>query len=370
MLNRKNKQGISLVMVVMGLATLLGFAALAIDMGNAFNVQNELQKSTTTAALAGAAAFNPNATASVNFNTIKAAVQSTFDLTKNSESTLASAQIVGNIQVDSKSGAVRFQTKAEAQTYFIGILGIKTLEVNASAGAMNYPSAFKVMNVLTGIPANQQKPTLAFAESLTATGPAVKFYNLPPSRKIQLVCTLPMVNSPGSEISVVEAGNLDGYFVFVSNSPTGPWYNISGTGVSTLAPVGGVSAPGPQLDDPAIPDVFKFYGSGEFDLEGTGMENARYVVILSDNKTDGYLATDYSYQAALPVDPLINENDGCEIDAARIHQHSISITYDDLTKDTNGDGYIDAYDKIMGDFNNPGTRVIDNDDNAAVITAT
>lgn len=356
MQKRKYNSGVSLVLLAMGLAALLGFAALAIDMGNAFNVQNELQKATTTAALAGAAAYNPLEKSSVNMTNIQNAVRETFNLAKSSEEALASAQIVGNIQVDTDSGAVRLQTSGNAQTFFIGIIGIRTLEVNARAAALNYPNAYKVMNDLFPIAAADKEKTLAFAESEKVGSLVVNYYR-PQflSSRIQLVCTLPMVNSNGPELTVIETGDLDGYIVYVSNNPGGPWYNISSVGKSIEG------GPGPQL----IPDTvneYRFFGSGSFDLQGTGIHNARYVAVVDDSIEDGYLqankATYIDEGSFTPAAP--DEDLKMEIDAIILHQHSISINYTDLSTDANGDGVIDAHNNLIGTYENPGKMFIEN----------
>lgn len=354
----RNKKGVSLVLLAFGLATLLGFAALAIDMGNAFNVQNELQKATTTAALAGAAAYNPKETSTNNINNIQKAVDGTFDLYKASEPGLGSATKVGNIQVDTKSGAVRLQTKADADTFFIGIIGIRNLEVNARAAALNHPVPYIVMNDLFPLPKADQKKTVAFAETEDPMLGVAKYYHSYPGGRVQLVCTLPLVNGGGAEITVVEAGDLDGYVVLVSSGPAGPWYNITSTGV----PYDG--AVGAQPKDPPAGNAkdVRFFGTGSFDLSGTGIENARYLAILDDDVEDGYQEFDKAtYKGVGAFTPLAADEGGSamEIDAVFIHQHAISIPYDDLSKDENGDGVMDAYNKLLGTFAAPGQLLLE-----------
>lgn len=350
-------------MLAFGLATLLGFAALAIDMGNAFNIQNELQKSTTTAALAGASAFNPQLSSSQNMTAINSAVQDAFNLAKDSEPGLSTAQIVGNVQVDTTSGAVRLQSRAQAPTFFINIIGIKTLEVNARAAALNYPTAYMVMNDLFPLPADDQLKTVAFPESRDLAAADTHYYNPPPGGKIQLVCTLPMSNSPGAEIIIVESGDIDGYKVYVSSNPGGPWYNISAFGTPVAGDPGPLPPPG---ETTAPPDQMRFFGSGSFDLQGTGIENARYVAIVDDAYEDGFQAAD----KATYVDPLVPDvalvgeaGPAMEIDAVLLPQHAVSIDYNDLSKDENKDGIIDAHNKLIGSYDTPGMTLVENQKN-------
>ncbi|MGD9580738.1 MAG: pilus assembly protein TadG-related protein [Vampirovibrionia bacterium] len=354
----RDKKGVSLVLLAFGLVTLLGFAALAIDMGNAFNVQNELQKATTTAALSGASVFNLKDSSSDNINNIQQAVTGTFDLYKASEPGLASATVVGNVQVDTKSGAVRLQTKADAQTFFIGIIGIKNLEVNARAAALNHPVPYIVMNDLFPLPKADQKKTVAFPESENPMAGSAHYYHSYPGGRVQLVCTLPLVNSQGPEISVIETGDLDGYSVLVSSGPAGPWYNITSTGVAYNG------GPGPQPKDPPGSSALdqRFFGSGSFDLQGTGIENARYIAILDDNLEDGYQAFDKATYVPDGTFTSVSTDEGgsaMEIDAVLIHQHAISIPFDDLSTDDDGDGVMDAYNKLLGTYDAPGQLLTD-----------
>jgi hypothetical protein len=368
--NIKNK-GVSLVLVALGLATLLGFAALAIDLGSSFNIQNQLQKSTTTAALAGAAAYNSHLLSSENITNIKAATEDTFSLATQYEKGLVNPQIVGNIQVDTDVGAVRLQTKADAPTYFIRIIGIKSLEVNARAAAMSYEVPYIVMNDITVSNPNKKKASIAFAESKDSkiTG-MPEGTNLDGGKKVQLVGTLPVINGPGPDITVIEMGDLDGYFVFVANEPTGPWYNITETGIS-IAGDGTTPGPGPENMPPeyGLPaEIYRFFGSGMFDLEGTGLENARYIAIVDDNVPDCYAEGDYSALISDATPVSINDlGPGADIDAIHIHHHSMSISYDDLSKDDDGDGKIDAYNKLIGSYDQPGRKVRDDDPDVVAI---
>jgi hypothetical protein len=368
-IRRKRNKGVSLIMLALGLATLLGFAALAIDLGYSFNIQNQLQKATTSAALSGASAYNSNLTSTENITNIKNATEEAFKLFTDYEPGLSGAQLVGNIQVDTDVGAVRLQTKTEAPTYFIQIVGIRTLEVNARAAALNYDVPYIVMNDIPGPPAGKKKATVAFAESKKLTSAKPEGYNLKNGNRLQVVATLPIVNAPGPDISIIEMGDLDGYFVFVANDPTGPWYNITGTGVS-LAGDAVTPGPGPQNMPAAygLPtDIYRFFGSGAFDLEGTGIENARYVAIVDDNVPDGYAETDMATLIDESGFASLNElGTGADIDAVQIHQHSISISYDDLSKDEDGDGLIDAHNQLIGDYDKPGSKAKDKDNSSTV----
>lgn len=356
----RKKKGVSLIMLAFGLATLLGFAALAIDLGNAFNVQNQLQKATNSAVLAGASSYNPYETSTNNINNIKKSTEESFNLSKKYEQGLANAEIVGNIQVDTDSGALRMQTKAGAHTFFIGILGIKTLEVNSRAAAMNYPVPYIIMNDLPGVAAGKKKATLSFPETKKNSAASINGYGLTAGSKIQIVATLPLVNAPGPEVTVVEMGDLDGYLVFVASKPTGPWYNITASGVSLETGGPGPAVMPPSFGKPA--NYMRFFGSGSFDLEGSGIENARYVGIVDDNSNDGYLETDLTTLVDSSTFTSVSEiSAGADIDAIAIHQHSIAITYDDLSKDNDGDGTIDAYNNVIGTYEKPGSKAKDKD---------
>lgn len=364
---KKAKRGISLVMFVLSLVTIFGFAALALDLGSTSSVQNELQKATTTAALAGAAAFNPQLPTSANNTNMTKAAQDTFDLAKSYQPNLSAATIIGSVDVDTRSGAVRLQTRIAAPTFFIALIGINTMTVEAQGGAINYPFAYKVMNDLSPLAAATQKPTLAFGEILT--GGTVNSYTIGPSKTnktIRLVALQPIINNPGPEISVLEAGDLDGYEVMVSNNASGPWYTITKTGKSFDG-----TGPGPQAFPAALgypADRMRFFGSGTFDLTGTGIENARYLAIVDDGLEDGYLESDkatYLDTVNYPTSSTADSQSatfgqGADIDQVLILQHSIAIPFDDLSKDSNGDSYIDDYNTLYGTYSAPGKMVSDN----------
>lgn len=409
----QKSKGISLILIAMGVITLLSFAALAVDLGSMLNIQNELEKAARTATLAGASQFNPLATEAENLTAMTNAAQNVFNLTTDHTNDISGAQIVGNVETNTQYGATAIKVKCNAPTYFIKMLGITTIEVNAEAAALYYPTAYKIMNNLNPIPTPYQKPTLAFAETRdpavlattavdptldpsatatpdptaagapdptldptatpdptldptldpTATTTAVastalisNCYSLGTAGKLQLVGILPIVNGNGPEIIVDEDGDLEGYFVFVATDAAGPWYNITEKGVPL------------KIDDPGVQpvplmplEIQRFFGSGTFDLDGTGVENARYLAIVDDGIEDGYLAADKatllddtSFPGASSADAATNP--GADIDGVQILQHSMSVQYGDFLSLASSPA---IYDILIGSYDMPGKMIAD-----------
>lgn len=355
--HRDNK-GVSLVLVALSLVTLLGFAAIALDLGNMLNVKNELDKAANSAVLMGASTYNQLLPVSKNKANMLGATQQTFNLAV-TDTPIILTPTIQSVNADTINGAVRMVARCNAQTYFISVLGITKLQVESSAAAINFPCAYRVASAPATIPGSSQKPTIAFAEGLITPAVAVHSYNLEAGGSIVLTCLLPAINSGvGADISVVESGDLDGYYIFVASNLSGPWYNISGTG-TPIVPGG----PGPQPGNiAAIPTTLgqRFFGSGTFSLASTGIQNAKYVAIVDDGFEEGYNIaaigtfvpepTFIETPAAAPP----NIGLGADIDAVIVHNHSILIRHDDLGKDLNGNGFIDAHDNLLGNYTQRG----------------
>ena len=90
----KSEKGLSLVVFALGLVALLGFAALAIDLGISNNIQNELQKITSTAALVGAMQMEPDDNGNIDEDAAQEAALNSFTQGISSVSMLKSAQLV------------------------------------------------------------------------------------------------------------------------------------------------------------------------------------------------------------------------------------------------------------------------------------
>jgi len=150
---RDGKRGQVIIVFVLCLFVLLGFAALAIDVGYLFSVRGELQRSADAGALAGAYVFHDGAWEKDDIPK---------ELKKKADEkarTIASRDPVvdkplnadpknGEILVDFEKGAVnqiQVKTKRKVDLFFAGILGIPAVTIEATAKAAAEPVDREVM---------------------------------------------------------------------------------------------------------------------------------------------------------------------------------------------------------------------------------
>lgn len=394
-INQQKEKGLSMVVFALGLAALLGFAALAIDLGISNNIQNELQKVTTTAALVGALEMEPDAMGNINPADAQDAAVQSFTDSINAIPMLGSAVLVnpatnatglpapgdaavGNFVTTSlTSRAVRLQSRARVPTFFMAVIGIKTLQINAQAAAINCP-AYPQLNLpapagsildadirdpVGGANSNIYKATAPNEAAFILGFPDDVPVALGPGGSVKLALPAPIVDGPGPDIYIKEVGDLEGYYLYIGIDDGGEqWVNISCTGTPTenaLANIGGTAA-GAYADSNG---QYKFYGSGMFDLSqacagpgiayGGDIKNGTRLYIVDDNVEDGILSSDLN-RAVMMVGEHSSSSPGADIDSVAILHHSRVIDYD--APDTDGDGLVDPYEFILGtDPNNPDT---------------
>jgi hypothetical protein len=395
----KREQGLSLVVFALGLAALMGFAALAIDLGISNNIQNELQKAANSAALVGAATMQPDENG--NIDTAKA---QQFALFSFNQATAAIPQL-GNIvlvhpisgatgsndpsmiQTIQSSRAVRVQARAQVPTIFMAVIGIKSLQINAQAAAVNYPS-YPTRNLPAGFPhgglidsdirdpfggVNGNVYKCSGGSPVDASFILGPPDNVPvalgPGGSVTVRMPVPIVNGPGWDLYIRELGDAEGYYVYVGiedppKSGNIVWNNISCTGQPSDS---AVAVSGAQYG--AVADEngqFKFYGSGLFNLGfscsggGSGgpfysgnINNATYVKIVDDNVEDGFISQDITKPTYL-LGEHSSTSPGADIDAIGGLHHSKLIDFN--AKDTDGDGAVDPVEFLYGtNPNNPDT---------------
>ncbi len=130
-----NEKGIAMIMVVIAMVVIIGFAALAVDFGNAATRKSRLQNACDAAALAGAQALTDiDEAADIAENIFK----------KNIKSNINNAEIwvpeisfpdVGTV----KNHKIRVSSNEEFETILLRILGKSKMTVSAYAAAVNGP---------------------------------------------------------------------------------------------------------------------------------------------------------------------------------------------------------------------------------------
>jgi hypothetical protein len=118
----RSKRGTSIVFFAIMLTTISGFAALTIDIGSLFFEKSKLSSSIDSAALAGAQELVAN-TANTEYMVNKY-IEKNAGVLKKTE-----------ISIDTSSRIISVKGYKDLQTYFARVLGIKKMEVSASAKA-------------------------------------------------------------------------------------------------------------------------------------------------------------------------------------------------------------------------------------------
>jgi len=411
----KKRKGVSLIVLVFAGLAIISLAALVIDLGLVFNCRYEFQKLIETTALASitdyeayedtsnvirypsAADIATNANSSVN-NNLKAFKKSNSGLLM--VQSITPTVTFGTTTQSRYSRAIMVKATAIVRTYFINLLGINTIKMDASAVAMHLPVYLKNGNILNGIgtykdtdlrqPAGGTSTTLAYTGENNVL-PAVtnintnynniygipdgKVLSLGPGGYITLKLPATLVDGKGFDLQILTRGNASGYFVFAGNDadasdpytdanhPGGglQWVNISCTGTPIGTNTNGRVGSYRQNIGGAIGTQAKFYGSGYFDLRAScstgynaNVKSAKYLKIIDDNIEDGFVLKDPENDTNFVAIPSFfpgqnsSHTPGVSIDAIAVEHHSKLITNADFTYDDDGDGLINAFENSLG----------------------
>ena len=393
-LKNKKARGVSLIIFAMGITAIFAFASFVVDIGIVLNSQNELQKAVESAALVGASNLEPKKDSAgiikIDSSQVQSIMLETFNKVKNTNGMISSASIP-EISVNAKSKAVKISSYLSVNTYFISILGLKSIKVEAQAAAMSAPFYLSANFPKGLVPGSILKETSGDTDIRKPVGdnqninsdfgniyghPDNKALSLGPGGYITIRLPMPLVDGDGADLYISELGNLEGYYVFAGNDkdPSNPyvnevmpgagiqWVNISCTGF----PVGGADSSGAvgayyttvNYNNSSSLEA-KFYGSGYFDLgaickDSSGnvkyngnIKSATYLKIIDDNKEDGFMA-DYPVRPVLLIGEHSSISPGADIDAIGILHHTSLISVKDYNKDTDGDGLIDVLENVIG----------------------
>jgi Flp pilus assembly protein TadG len=143
----RKESGQALVLIVLSLVSLLGMAALAVDVGYAYYVQRSLQASADAAALAGAQELPNGSTATAIARTYSASEgQKNARANVRGVTTTASAKCV-SIAPCYPVNAVEVRESVSVPTRFAKVLGIDTFDVNVRSTACS-PCASRPLDVM------------------------------------------------------------------------------------------------------------------------------------------------------------------------------------------------------------------------------
>ena len=425
-LNKKRK-GVSVILLMFSLIAIFSLAGLIVDLGILLNTRYEFQKLLETSALAAVADYNayegtgadlnkimypPVANISTNVNSIVNNNLNAF-IASNSFLLISkniTPEITFGTTIQSRySRAIKITATADVKTYFLTLIGIRSIKILGSAAAMNVPVYLKNGNILNGTwpgtvppsykdtdirnPAggassikslNGENYTLPAITNINATFsniygfPEGRVLSLGPGGYITIKLPATLVDGRGFDLQIITRGTATGYFVFAGNdtnpanpyvSATSPgggiaWVNISCTGTpvgnSTNGTVGSynqtcTALPVGQQVQP------KFYGSGYFDIGAScssgyagNVHTAKYLKIIDDNLEDGFILNDpevYANMTAIPsyfAGQNSSYTPGVSIDAIAVEHHPRLISTSDFAKDTDADGLIDVFEQTLG----------------------
>jgi len=410
------RKGVAIILLIFSIIAIFSMCGFVIDLGIILNSRFEFQKLVETTALTavteyGAYEDNANiirypAVANISTN-VNNSAKKNFDAFVASNSFLLLSQditpvITFGTTIQSRySRAIMVEATAVVRTYFLNIIGIRSIKLQASAAAMHIPVYLKTGNVLNGVAAYRdtqlRDPAGGAATTQTINGvayttPAIVNVNtnlnniygmtegtvlsLGPGGYITIKLPASLIDGKGFDLQIRAAGNAAGYFVFAGNDtdPSDPyidaanpgggidWVNISCTGTPIGAPTNGNV--GSYIQNVAgIGNQAKFYGSGYFDMGvvctndpgnyNANVKSAKYLKIIDDNVEDGFILRDPEADASMAAIPSIfpGQNSsftpGVSIDAIAVEHHSKLISINDFTKDTDNDGLLDVFENSL-----------------------
>ncbi len=343
----KRKQASTTLYIIFFFVVFLAFSAFAVDASIIFAQRAKLQNITEQAALAGASWY-------VQSSDAVAYTEVIFSLL--SQDMLEHAECVVTQKPEDKR--VLLETSVIAQPIFLSFLGVsgvnlqaracaQSSELDVTAGSSGFvrwltPSAAYFSNLLT---ANNSYGDTAILTPLGefdsasmpiegATTPNYKLIssgsdtsglNLGPGGYVTIRLPSPIVNKPGNDLFIKEAGDAkEGYMVFAgldidpsdSNDgsvSTGPyvkagnpgkgikWTNISCTGTAANIPENStmIDIPSPtEVDSTTF--YTKIYGSANFDLGTTcggykPVSMIKYIRIVDDNEETAYIMSNNNF---------------------------------------------------------------------------
>jgi len=154
-----NEKGIAMVMVVVAMIVIIGFAALAVDFGNATVRKSRLQNACDAAALSSAKQWAMDSKSKENdVGGAGEAAEDIFEVNIDSnipnayawsdDFTGSETGITANVVFDHSAATVSVYAKERMDTFFAGIFGMDQMEVNTKAVALIGTAAAGVDNLM------------------------------------------------------------------------------------------------------------------------------------------------------------------------------------------------------------------------------
>lgn len=262
MMSRRSERGATAVVVAILMVVLLGFAAIAIDLGAMWSTKKQMQNGADAAALAIAQACvldpssadcaNPNATAQDYANRNRAGSQN----------------FIGTATVNSNSGVVRARVTTARQNWFAPIFGADTSDIAARAAATyGYPFSGSTLPLAVSI-CEFWWQTKAWSGSPPPAGTPIK---------IKLMTKVPPSDVPqglGDCGGATRAAHNEtsGGFGWLSPTSTNPCYATATVGGWVSVSTGGNPPCSVNLKDGQVVQIPLFYET----LADRSGSNAQY----------------------------------------------------------------------------------------------
>ncbi len=329
----KDERGQVLPFVMLLMVSLLGMAALVIDLGHAYFCYRELQAATDAAALAGAQGL-PNDTAAKSQALLYSAVTGN----KNARSNLTGVTMVSGYPLlkclttltnqgvacsaPANANAIVVKEQVDVPMYFASIFGISTLHENAIAtasmrGAISSPYNIAIildttasMSTLDSDCGNVSRLTCAL------NGTRVFLQALTPCPASSTTCSITAGVSANSVDRVslftfpnVTVGTAANEYDCSSSNPTIPVYSLPPTTGTTYAPSGSTTTTyqvTPFLSDYRLSDTASSLNNGSNISLAVGAKSG--CTGMTDPGGDGtyYAGVLYAAQAALLAQQAAN----------------------------------------------------------------
>lgn len=358
----KQKKASSTLYIIIFIVILLAFLAFAVDGTIILTYRARLQNAVEMTALAAASEFyNPNA--SNIEDQINATASGTFNLLKYGG--LEVASIVTTIKNTSSDKRVLINGTMTAQPFFLSFLGVEGIKLKAKACAesdeLTVSAYYNGINWLTVSAAYLSDilsedtnlhdtavlyplgnfKSASYKSGITDFGLLEDVDNHPlslgPGGFVTIKLPAPIINKPGPDLYIKEAGAIEGYFVFVGldKDPNNPyvqyskpgagitWINISCSGVSDEQDPANII--GAYEVTTAIGQEKKFYGSGKFDIgdacitsTSNDISMAKYLRIVDDNQESAFIKTVGNFYKTMPYGEASTATSGADIDEVKV----------------------------------------------------
>jgi len=413
----KKRKGVSVILLIFSVIAILSLSGFVIDLGIILNSRFEIQKLVETTALTAITDYGAYedatntiqypAVADISTNVNNSAAKN-FDAFVASNSFLLLSRNItpvitfGTTAQSRYSRAIKVEATADVRTFFLNIIGLHSIKIQASAAAMHIPVYLKSGNVLNGTAAykdtdlrnpaggtvstrtingvNYATPSIVNINGITKISniygmPDATVVSLGPGGYITIKLPVALIDGKGFDLQILARGNAGGYFLFAGNDtdPASPyidavnqgsgisWVNISCTGTPVGTTTNGMVGSYNQNVGGAIGNQAKFYGSGYFDIGATcsngyagNVNSAKYLKIIDDNIEDGFILKNSRFNTNIAGIPSFfpGQNSsltpGVSIDSIAVEHHSKLISINDFTEDTDNDGLLDIFEKSVG----------------------